>query len=68
MILEWILNKDVVEVKFVYKVKVEIWSFVHIIMNLLVPQKIDSCDESLRVFYIRRRTVFYRSNYITPSR
>jgi hypothetical protein len=56
--LEWILEKDVLEVKFGYKVKFEIWSFVHIIMNLLVPQNLDSCDESLRVLHIPRRTMF----------
>jgi len=65
--LEWILKNDVAEVKFGCKVKVEIWSFFHII-NLLVPHNIDSCDEPPRVFYIRRRTLFYRSNYIRPSR
>jgi len=27
-------------------------------MNLLVPQNLDSCDESLRVLHIPRRTMF----------
>jgi hypothetical protein len=48
--------------------KVEISSFVHIIMNLRVSQNIDSCDESLRDFNLRRRTVFYISNYHRSSR
>jgi hypothetical protein len=48
MILEWILSKDVEGVRFGYTDKVEISSFIHIIMNLRVPQKIASCDESLR--------------------
>jgi len=66
MILDWILKEDVVGVRFGYKDKVEISSFFHIIMNLLVPQNRDNCDESLRDFSIRR-SMFYRSNYIRPS-
>lgn len=68
MILEWILKKDFVGVRFGYKDKVEISPFVHIIMKLRMPQNIDSFDESLRDFNIRLRTMFYRSNYIRPSR
>ena len=60
--------KDFVGVRLGYKIKVGISSFGHIIMNLLVPQNIDNCDESQRDFNTRRTTMFYRSNYVRPSR
>jgi hypothetical protein len=67
-LFEWIIKKEVVGVRFGYKDKVEISSSIHIIMNLRMPQNKDGCGESMRDFNIRRRTMFYRSNYIRPNR